>query len=157
MRRLVGQNDGAPHLALLQYANHLQRLQRVRFQRFFKPIEVRLEAAATGAWLFLRLDLGCTERIQQSASIVRNDGKWFDLRKRQHPPLDILTGVLHPLLDILMLVTTASSKQQADQQTQTQCPYDPAHFLSTLAGAAPFLPCAAAFSFFCLDTSASSR
>src|SRR5882672_11008520 len=46
----IGLDQRIARLSLLQDADHLQRLQRIRFERLLGPVEVRLEPApAAGA------------------------------------------------------------------------------------------------------------
>src|SRR5450631_3208869 len=129
-------------LAPLQRSDHLQRLERKRFQRLLAAIEIRRKLAAT----FDRFDLARLERIGQIERVVGEGLVRLDLRQRVELAFHAFALLLHPFAQVLVAFAAASG----DEKHETAA-YERArlHFLPfSLASFAALR---------CLATSSSSR
>src|SRR6185369_6444213 len=121
---LVGRSDQRVRaLAPLQRSDHLQRLQRIGFERLLAPVQIGRELAAS----LNRLDLARLERIGQVECVVRERLVGPDLRQWIELALDPFALILHPGAQVLMAFAAAGGDEDGGDATSGQSRF---HFLA---------------------------
>ncbi len=112
----IGFDQRKIRLPLLQHADHFQRLQRIGFQRFLRPVQIRLESAAAGACRFRdQFYFRAAERIGLIESLVRYRLIGLHDRQRVDPSAQILGLVFQFGLEVAEFLTGTGREQQRER------------------------------------------